>query len=115
MFDARNLVNINDYPIHKDGEKRDAVLETVRENLALDGCTALTTARMSILRLMIKRCRRTILGVVSMIGLMHLFLLTIFKPMVRCAQYMILTDSITLYRTVFRKMHFIDMPIPWRM
>ena len=41
MFDARNLVNINDYPIHKDGEKRDAVLKTVRENLALDGCAVL--------------------------------------------------------------------------
>lgn len=41
MFDARNLVNINDYPIYKDGEKRDAVLKTVRENLALDGCAVL--------------------------------------------------------------------------
>lgn len=41
MFDARNLVNINDYPIHKDDEKRDAVLKTVRENLALDGCAVL--------------------------------------------------------------------------
>ena len=41
MFDARNLVNITDYPIHKDGEKRDAVLKTVRENLALDGCAVL--------------------------------------------------------------------------
>ena len=38
MYDARNLVNIANYPIHIDGEKRDAVLKTVRESLALDGC-----------------------------------------------------------------------------
>ena len=41
MHDARNLVNIEDYPIHIDGEKRDAVLKTVRDNLALDGCAVL--------------------------------------------------------------------------
>jgi hypothetical protein len=41
MYDARNLVNIEAYPIHIDGEKRDAVLTKVRENLALDGCAVL--------------------------------------------------------------------------
>jgi hypothetical protein len=41
MYDARNLVNIADYPIHIDGDKRDAVLKTVRENLAMDGCAVL--------------------------------------------------------------------------
>ena len=41
MYDARNLVNIADYPIHRDGEKRDTVLKTVRESLALDGCAVL--------------------------------------------------------------------------
>jgi hypothetical protein len=41
MYDERNLVNIEAYPIHIDGEKRDAVLTKVRENLALDGCAVL--------------------------------------------------------------------------
>ena len=41
MYDARNLVNIADYPIHIDGDNRDAVLKTVRENLAMDGCAVL--------------------------------------------------------------------------
>ena len=41
MYDVRNLVNIADYPIHIDGDKRDAVLKTVRENLAIDGCAVL--------------------------------------------------------------------------
>jgi hypothetical protein len=41
MYDARNLVNIEAYPIHIDGEKRDAVLTKVHENLALDGCVVL--------------------------------------------------------------------------
>lgn len=30
MYDARNLVNTADYPIHIDGEKRDTDLKTVR-------------------------------------------------------------------------------------
>lgn len=41
MYDARNLVNIADYPIHIDGEKRDTVLNSVRQSLALDGCAVL--------------------------------------------------------------------------
>ena len=41
MYDARNLVNIEAYPIHINGEKRDAVLKTVRDNLAHDGCAVL--------------------------------------------------------------------------
>ena len=41
MYDVRNLVNIADYPIHIDGGKRDAVLKSVRESLALDGCAVL--------------------------------------------------------------------------
>ena len=41
MYDACKFVNIADYPIHIDGDKRDAVLKTVRENLALDGCAVL--------------------------------------------------------------------------
>ena len=41
MYDACKFVNIEAYPIHIDGEKRDAVLKTVRENLAHDGCAVL--------------------------------------------------------------------------
>jgi len=41
MYDVRNLVNIADYPIHIDGDKRNAVLKTVRDNLAHDGCAVL--------------------------------------------------------------------------
>jgi hypothetical protein len=41
MYDARNLVNIEAYPIHQDGEKRDAVLRNVRYSLAFDGCAVL--------------------------------------------------------------------------
>ena len=41
MYDARNLVNIADYPIHIEGDKRDAVLKAVRENLAIEGCAVL--------------------------------------------------------------------------
>ncbi|MGB1915603.1 MAG: HalD/BesD family halogenase, partial [Paracoccaceae bacterium] len=41
MYVARNLVNIEDYPIHIDGGKRNAVLKTVRDNLAHDGCAVL--------------------------------------------------------------------------
>ena len=41
MYDARNLVNIADYPIHIDGEKRDTVLNSVRESLAFDGTSDL--------------------------------------------------------------------------
>ena len=41
MYNACNLVNIEAYPIHIDGEKRNAVLKTVRENLAHDGCAVL--------------------------------------------------------------------------
>ena len=41
MYDACNLVNIEAYPIHIDGEKRNAVLKTVRENLAHAGCAVL--------------------------------------------------------------------------
>ena len=41
MYDARNLVNIEAYPIHIDGEKRDAVLKTVHDNLTLEGCAVL--------------------------------------------------------------------------
>ena len=41
MYDARNLVNIANYPIHIDGEKRDTVLKSVRESLSLDGCAVL--------------------------------------------------------------------------
>jgi hypothetical protein len=41
MYDARNLVNIEAYPIHINGEKRYAVLKTVRDNLAHDGCAVL--------------------------------------------------------------------------
>ena len=35
MYDARNLVNIADYPIHIDGEKRDAVLKRSAKVLLL--------------------------------------------------------------------------------
>ena len=41
MHDACKFVNIEAYPIHIDGEKRDAVLKTVCENLAHDGCAVL--------------------------------------------------------------------------
>ena len=41
MYDVQNLVNIDAYPIHVDGEKRDAVLNNVRDSLAFDGCAML--------------------------------------------------------------------------
>ncbi|MFZ8879438.1 MAG: HalD/BesD family halogenase [Paracoccaceae bacterium] len=41
MYDVQNLVNIDAYPIHVDGEKRDAVLNNVRDSLAFDGCAVL--------------------------------------------------------------------------
>ena len=41
MYDVQNLVNIDAYPIHVDGEKRDAVLNNARDSLAFDGCAVL--------------------------------------------------------------------------
>ena len=38
---AEMLINLKDYPIHKDGPARDAVVAKVRDDLAQDGCAIL--------------------------------------------------------------------------
>ena len=35
------LINLEDYPIHQAGAKRDHLIETVRTQLAKDGCAVL--------------------------------------------------------------------------
>jgi len=40
-FDATQLIDLETYPIHRDGPARDAVLAQVRADLAKDGCAVL--------------------------------------------------------------------------
>ena len=40
-MNAETLINLGDYPIHKDGLERDEVLAKVRSDLAKDGCAIL--------------------------------------------------------------------------
>lgn len=40
-FDARELIDLNRYPIDQDGPHRDALLASVRSDLAKDGCAVL--------------------------------------------------------------------------
>ena len=39
--EAEVLINLEDYPIHQAGAKRDQIIETVRTQLAKDGCAVL--------------------------------------------------------------------------
>ena len=39
--EAKVLINLEDYPIHQAGAKRDQLIETVRTQLARDGCAVL--------------------------------------------------------------------------
>lgn len=41
MLDARDLIDLDRYPINRDGPGRDAVLARVQEDLARDGCAVL--------------------------------------------------------------------------
>lgn len=40
-MDATDLINVNAYPIHQPGERRDSILKEVRADLAKDGCAVL--------------------------------------------------------------------------
>jgi len=40
-FDAHDLINLSKYPIHKEGDQRDALLTQIRSRLKFDGCAVL--------------------------------------------------------------------------
>ena len=40
-FDAHDLINLSKYPIHQEGDQRDALLAQIRSRLKFDGCAVL--------------------------------------------------------------------------
>ena len=141
MYVARNLVNIEDYPIHIDGGKRNAVLKTVRDNLAHDGCAVLKNFLTADgIAALTKEADAVAGNAHRSYNCTNVYFtaddetLPANDPRRRfydrsnafipadnfqtdgaLRTYMILKDLIALFRTVFRKMHFTDMLTPWRM
>ena len=124
---AEVLINLEDYPIHQAGAKRDQLIETVRTQLAKDGCAVLKSfltaegvrllpmhpmaRQMPILPLMIHRLPSITLAAVFSTAQTPLFRLIISKPMVPCDGFMIFRHLTLLSKHAFTSMTSIAMQI----
>ena len=123
---AKVLINLEVYPIHQAGAKRDQLIETVRTQLARDGCAVLKSfltaegvrllpthpmaRQMPILPLMIHRLPSITLAAVFSTAQTPLFRLIISKPMVPCGGFMIFGHLTLLSKHAFTSMTSIAMP-----
>jgi hypothetical protein len=123
---AEVLINLEDYPIHQAGAKRDQLIETFRTQLAEDGCAVLKSfltpdgvcllpmhpmaRQMPILPLMIHRLQSTTLIAVFSTAQTLLFRLIITKPMAPCGRFMIFRHLTLLSKHACISMTSIAMP-----
>jgi hypothetical protein len=129
---AEVLINLEDYPIHQAGAKRDHLIETVRTQLTSDGCAVLKSfLKAGGVRLLRNEADRVVpfahashgktnayftaddssLAAVFSTAQTPLFQLIISKSMVSCDRLMIFRHLTLLSKHVFTSMTSIAMPI----
>ena len=135
-YEPENLINLDTYPIHQAGPKRDQLVKTVQTQLAEDGCAVLKSfLTPDGIRLLRDEADSVApfahssfgktnayftaddpslpadhLAAVFLTAQTHLFLLIISKSLEPCEAFMIFRHSTLLSKHVFTSMTFIAMP-----